>query len=411
MEASTKLIIATQFYPPDASTTAVYLGKIAEGLAAENKVIVVSATPNSSACGTNPANNPAVIEVRSWNPKKSALIKRGIAVCALAVRMFFSIVKRTRSKDIVFCVTTPFTLPYAVVLAAKLRRATTMLLIYDLYPEALEAAGFVRSTSVAARLLRFANALLFRHLDTIVVIGRDVPPLLARYPGVAPGKIQFIPNWVLLPIAYREIDPRNRFRTQLSSKFIVGLSGNLGFTHAPATVFEAAKLLKFEKDIHFILSGWGVGWKELNDLVALERLDNITMLNPVPHQELVEFLSAADVWVIPYRRNIAGVSIPSRLYNLLAVGRPVIVAAELHSEAAIELSEEAIGWVVPPEDPLQLARTIREAATDRWSTNQKGVRAAVVAQKYSEEATLMRYREVVSALKKGSIAPAPSPSV
>ncbi len=84
------------------------------------------------------------------------------------------------------------------------------MLIYDLYPEALEAAGFVKSTSVAVRLLRFANTLMFRRLDSIVVIGRDVPPLLARYPGVTPDKIQLIPNWVLLLIAYREIDPRNR---------------------------------------------------------------------------------------------------------------------------------------------------------------------------------------------------------
>jgi colanic acid biosynthesis glycosyl transferase WcaI len=167
--------------------------------------------------------------------------------------------------------------------------------------------------------------------------------------------------------------------------------------------------LRSERNIHFILSGWGVGWKELNDLVALERLDNVTMLNPAPQEQLIEFLSAADVWVIPYRRNIAGVSIPSRLYNLLAIGRPVIVAAESHSEAAIELSEETIGWVVPPEDPPQLARTIREAAADRRATNQKGLRAAVVAQKYSEEAALTRYREVVSALKKGDIAPAQSP--
>ena len=400
METSAKLIIATQFYPPDTSTTAVYLGKIAEGLAAENNVIVISATPNSSSRSGNVASNPTVIEIASWNPNKSALIQRGIAVCALAVRMFFSVVKRTGSKDIVFCVTTPFTLPYGVVLAAKLRRATALLLIYDLYPEALEAAGFVKSTSVAARLLRFANTLLFRRLDSIVVIGRDVPPLLARYPGVAQDKIQFIPNWVLLPIAYREIDPRNRFRAQLNSKFVVGLSGNLGFTHAPATLFEAAKLLKAEKDIHFVLSGWGVGWKELNALVALEKLENVTMLNPVPQEDLVEFLSAADVWVIPYRRNIAGVSIPSRLYNLLAVGRPVIVAAEAHSEAAIELSEEAIGWVVPPEDPQQLACTIREAARDRSATRQKGLRAAIVAEKYSEEAALMRYRMVVSSLKE-----------
>jgi colanic acid biosynthesis glycosyl transferase WcaI len=402
MENATKLILATEFYPPDTSTTAVYLGKIAQGLATENDVVVIAATPDASSRGKAAGSNPAVIELQSWNPDKSALVRRAIAICALAARMFFSVIRRARPNDIVFCVTTPFTLPYGVVLAAKLRGAATLLLIYDLYPEALEAAGFVKSTSITARLLRFANGLLFRQLDSIVVIGRDVPPLLARYKGVAPDKIELIPNWVLLPIAYRAIDSRNRFRAALESKFVVGLSGNLGFTHAPATVFEAARLLKAEKDIHFVLSGWGVGWKELNELAAREQLDNVTILDPVPQEELVEFLSAADVWVIPYRRNVAGVSIPSRLYNLLAVGRPVIVAAEAHSEAAIELDEEAIGWVVPPEDPPQLARAIMEAASDRSATAQKGRRAAVVAEKYGEEAALEQYRSVVRALKKRS---------
>ena len=82
-------------------------------------------------------------------------------------------------------------------------------------------------------------------------------------------------------------------------------------------------------------------------------------------------LSAADLWVIPYRRNIAGVSIPSRLYNLLAVGRPIVVASEKNSEGALVLDEEAIGWVVPPEDPVELARAIREAARDRRATTEK----------------------------------------
>jgi len=87
----------------------------------------------------------------------------------------------------------------------------------------------------------------------------------------------------------------------------------------------------------------------------------------------------------PYRRNTAGVSIPSRLYYLLAIGRSVTVGAESHSEAAIVLSEEAIGWVMPPEDSMQLARAIKEATQDPHATRQKGRRAAVVAQKYSGE--------------------------
>jgi glycosyltransferase involved in cell wall biosynthesis len=396
MDNSAKLIIATQFYPPDTSTTAVYLGKIANTLAVDHQVVVVSATPGAGSRRASPPDNPVVVEIRNWSPRKSALLQRAAAVCLLAARMFFSVLKRARSKDVVFCVTTPFTLPYTVLLAAKLRGSATMLLIYDLYPEALEAAGLIESRSFAARLIRFTNALLFRRLDAIVVIGRDVPPLILKYPGVEPDKLQFIPNWALIPIGYRPVDPSSRFRAPDASKFIVGLSGNLGFTHSPATVFEAAKILQAEKDIHFMLSGWGVGWKELNDLFARQRLDNVTIVSPVSDDEVIEFLSAADLWIIPYRRNIAGVSIPSRLYNILAVGRPVIVAAEANSEGALVLSEEAIGWVVPPENPIELARAIREGARDRSATAEKGIRAAGVAQKYREETALADYRQVVS---------------
>lgn len=400
MHNSARLILATQFYPPDTSTTAVYLGKIADTLASDSQVVVISATPNPDSLSADPRSNPAIVEIRNWSPRKSALVQRAAAVCLLAVQMFFSVLRRATSSDVVFCVTSPFTLPYTVLLAAKLRGAATLLLIYDLYPEALEAAGLIHSRSFAARLIRFANTFLFRSLDAIVVIGRDVPPLLLKYPGVKPDKLQIIPNWPLIPIGYREIDPSSRFRAPDASKFFVGLSGNLGFTHSPATVFEAARLLESENDIHFILSGWGVGWKELNDLFAQQRLANVTILSPVPEDELIEFLSAADLWVIPYRRDTAGVSIPSRLYNLLAVGRPVVVASETNSEGALVLDEEAIGWVVPPEDPVELARAIREAARDRQATTEKGIRAADVAHKYREEAALALYRRVVSDVKQ-----------
>lgn len=394
MATSAKLIIAAQFYPPDTTTTAVYVGKIAEDLARDRQVVVISATPGSGTTGQT--GKPEVVEIKNWNPRKSAIVQRAAAICLLAAQMFFSVLRRARSGDTVFCVTTPFTLPYTVLLAARLRGAKTMLLIYDLYPEALEAANMVRPNSLAVRLIRFANTLLFRRLDAIVVIGRDVPPLIEKYRGVTADQLRYIPNWPLTSIGHRKIDPASRFRTPDSSRFIVGLSGNLGFTHDPVTVFEAARLLRDQKDIHFVLSGWGVGWATLNDLYANERLENVTILKPVPEDELVELLSAADLWVIPYRRHVAGVSIPSRLYNILAIGRPVMITSEANSEGALVLDEEAIGWVIPPENPAELARAIREAASDRQSTKDKGVRAAVVAEKYREDIALARYRQAVS---------------
>jgi glycosyltransferase involved in cell wall biosynthesis len=387
-----KILVVSQHFPPDPTTTATYIGDIARALAADRRVVVLSASAHSA---TGPGANPEVIEIAFPATPKDALARRALAVLLLAVRMFAATLRRAARQDVVFCVTTPFTLPYGVMFAARLRGAATVLLIYDLYPEALQAAGLAKQTSLTARLIRLANGVLFRALDAIVTIGRDVEPLLLAYKGVTPDKIHFIPNWTLLPPGYREVAAGNRFRAGHASRLVVGLSGNLGFTHDAKTVFAAARLLRDNGDIHFLLSGWGVGWNELDELQAKEQLANVTLLAPVPQDDLVEFLSAADVWVIPYRRNIAGVSIPSRLYNLLAIGRAIIVAAEPAAEAALVIGEENIGWVVPPETPAALADAILQAAADRADVTAKGRRAATAAAKYGPDVALARYRDVI----------------
>src|SRR6201995_174416 len=204
-----KILGVSQHYPPDPTTTATYIGDIARALAAEHRVIVLSGSPHSASGETA---NPQVIEIAGAAAAKDALVRRAIAISWLAIRMFVATLRRAARQDAVFCVTTPFTLPYGVMLAARLRGAATVLLIYDLYPEALQAAGLASPSSLTARLIRSANALLFRRLDAIITIGRDVAPLLLAYGGVAREKIHFIPNWTLLPAARRAVTADNRFR-------------------------------------------------------------------------------------------------------------------------------------------------------------------------------------------------------
>ena len=393
MQAPGKIVIVSQHFAPDPTTTATYLTAIARGLSSNFDVLVISGTAHSAS--QFPSENPRVVEVAAWAPKKTALVRRIIAIVFFSVKTFFATFRHITKNDVVLCVTTPFTLPYSVTLAAKLRKASAALLIYDLYPEALVIAGLVQPRSLVAKMIRFANGVLFRALDAIITIGRDVEPVLLTYKGVESQQIKFIPNWALLPIGYRDIALDNRFRRGYSEKFVVGLSGNLGFTHSPNTVYDAARLLEDNTDVHILLSGWGSGWKQLIDHHAKTSLSNVTLMEPVSDSELEEFLSAADVWVIPYRRNVAGVSIPSRIYNLLAVGRAVIVAAETNSEAALMLKEENIGWIVKPEDPFDLAEVIRAAAADREETMAKGRRASVAAQRYTYDLAIASYQQII----------------
>jgi glycosyltransferase involved in cell wall biosynthesis len=396
IRAPGKIVIVSQYFAPDTSTTATYLTAIADGLRTDFEVLVISGTAHSAWAASAKTAQTGVVEVGTSMPAKDALVRRALAMVLLSTKMFFATLKHVTKNDVVLSVTTPFTLPYTVALATRLRGASAVLLIYDLYPEVLVVAGLVQPTSLVARTVRFANGLLFGALDAIITIGRDAEALLLAYKSVGSSKIKFIPNWALLPIGYREITDSNSFRRRFTGKLIVGLSGNLGFTHSANTVYEAAELLKDEKDIQIVLSGWGSGWRQLTELYAKAPLENVTLMDPVPESELEEFLAAADVWLIPYRRNVAGVSVPSRIYNLLAVGRPVIVAAEAHSEAALMLKEEDIGWVVRPEDPRDLAAAIRSAASDRDETSAKGRRAALTAQRYTYDRAIASYRQVMS---------------
>ncbi len=177
------------------------------------KTVVLSGTPLLCQARRGRSGIPAVIEIANWKPPKHALAKRVVASSALAMQMFWAVYRRARRGDVVMSVTSPFTLPYAITLAARLRGAKTALLIYDLYPEALEVAGVARRTSLIARTLRLANSWLFRSLSAIFVIGRDVAPLLLRYhPGECREDPFRLPNWTLLPIGL----PRARVTTTAS---------------------------------------------------------------------------------------------------------------------------------------------------------------------------------------------------
>jgi glycosyltransferase involved in cell wall biosynthesis len=296
----------------------------------------------------------------------------------------------------VLTVTAPFMLPYAIAFAAWLKSAKSALIMHDLYPDVLVMAGLIGKRSLVSSAIRGANALMFRMLDAVITIGRDTERLLLRYRGVTPRKIHFIPNWATLAPAVRPIAADNPYRRNSPAPFVVGLSGNLGFTHDPVVVFEAARLLSHEPDIHFLLSGWGVGYERLKQLQSDARLANVTLVDRVADSGLEAFLAAADAWIIPYRNNVAGVSVPSRFYNLLAVGRPVILVSEPDAEAAMTVRENNLGWVVRPGMADELAAAIRNASVSADAS--MAARGVAASGAFTLDRAMAGYSELVDEL-------------
>jgi putative colanic acid biosynthesis glycosyltransferase WcaI len=393
---SQKVVIVSQHYAPDPSTTASIITAIATHLAKAFEVLVLSGTSGAPPRARQDADRPIVVEIKNSIPKKTELMKRALFEAIFAIRTFKALLKKLNRGDVVLTVTAPFSLPYAVTAAARIRRAKTILILHDLYPDVPVMAGLLQPTSIATKIIRAANGRLFRALNRIVIIGRDMEDLLMRYKGMTRDKIIFIPNWATLTPGVRPIASGSVYRNQSNAAFVVGLSGNLGFTHDPDVVFDAALLLQNDSSIHFLLSGWGMGFERLKARQADAALTNITLVDRVPEDRLEEFLSAADIWIIPYRRNVAGVSVPSRFYNLLAVGRPVLIISEPDAEAALTVKEDRLGWVVTPGDARELAATIKIASSEE--NGSKGARAAEKAIQFSEGNALAKFHSLVERL-------------
>lgn len=400
MPKSGKVVVVSQHYPPDPSTTAAIVAAISERVARQAEVVVLSGTPGSAAASST--GKPEVVEIGKRLPDKARLLKRAMAELWFTARTFVAMLTKLRRGDVTVTVPAPFMLPYAFAAAAKLKGARSVLIMHDLYPDVLVMAGLLKPESLLAKTMHALNAPMFRALDAVVIIGRDTEKLLLRYRGMTSNKMHFIPNWATLAPGFRTIAPDNPYRRALSARYVVGLSGNLGLTHDPVIVFGAARLLRDNGDIHFLLSGWGVGFEQLKAMQAEAALPNVTLVGRVEDAQLEAFLSAADAWIIPYRKNVAGVSVPSRFYNLLAIGRPVILVSEADAEAALTVTEHDVGWVVEPGNARQLADTISTAAASADPT--QAARAVEVSRRYDFEAAMAAYGGLIRDLASGKSA-------
>ena len=396
MQLPGKIVVASQHYPPDPSTTAIIMAEIACRLAAGHEVLVLSGSPGALSDSQTSPGKPRIVAIKNRMTGKTALMRRAAAELLFVLRCFIALVRRLKRGDVVVTVTAPFMLPYAVAAAARLRGARSALILHDLFPDVLVMAGLLKPHSIVTTAMRAANSVLFRALDVVITIGRDAERPLLSYRGMTRSKIRFIPNWATLAPGTRPITPDNPFRKALSARFIVGLSGNLGFTHDPEIVFEAARYLKDEPDIHFLLSGWGIGFDRLKQLQTEANLPNVSFVGRVEDAELEALLASANLWIIPYRKNVAGISVPSRFYNLLAVGRPVVLVSEPEAEAALTVAEGELGWVVAPGRADQLADTIRAAAASRDVAMAE--RAVKAAAKFDRSVAMNAYAAIAREL-------------
>jgi len=400
-----RVFILSELYFPDDSATGYVLGHLAEGLAPFYDVhVLCGQSSRQSSNGRSTVREElhgVTIErcVTTFFDKDIVMLRLINLVticCSILMKALFSL----KQGDVAIVVTNPPPLPSVALLAARMRRARCVLLVHDVYPEVLVATGLLRNDSFLLGLLRWLNRRLYPRFERVIVLGRDMQRLIENRFMPEGKKATIITNWADIETISPKPRKENRLLKQLGLEdhFVIQYSGNMGRTHGLETILEAAVLLQEEGSIHFLLIGSGAKRRGVETYLASARLKNVSLLPLQLRQELTETLNACDVAIISFIKGIAGISVPSRMYNIMAAGKPIIAVADDDSELALVVREERIGWVVRPGDKAALVDAIRSAQSAPRKLKEMSERASAAALKYSRSQVLESYRCLIDAL-------------
>jgi glycosyltransferase involved in cell wall biosynthesis len=316
----------------------------------------------------------------------------------LNVSALFKGLLRFRIGDRVLVVTTPPMMPFAASFAALCRGASYTLLIHDNYPELLFAVGKAKENSLFSRVWNFFNRSLFKYAAKVIVVGRDMQELVTAKTAGFSVPIVVIPNWAELDTVSPQSRSENKLLADLglADKFVFLYAGNMGHPNDLETIISCVEKLKDTDHIHFSFLGSGVKESWLRKTIEDRGLTNVTILKPQPRSEQIVFLNACDVALVSLVKKMRGVSMPSRTYNILAAGKPILALTDSGSEIAKVIEEEQVGWTVPPNEPELLVATIKEIYAKRSDLEVLGLNARNAALgKYSLSIAIERYRSEI----------------
>lgn len=392
-------------YWPDGEATGQLLTELTEDLAARLEVTVVAGQPN-----TNPSGEPYITtgaEVRNgvrvlrvphtrfpkgWLPGRA--VNFVTFVLAAAIRSTVC-----RRQDVVVVETDPFLLALVGVVLRLRHRASLVVYLQDIHPDVGIAVGRLRETALT-RVLRRLLAAAYRSADRVIVLSEDMRQTLRGW-RIPDAKIIRVPNWVDAD-AVRPAAGPNRFRGRAgipAEAFVVMYSGNLGMTQRLDVVLDAAERLRDHPEILFAFVGGGAAEAGLKAEALRRSLSNVRFFPYQPKAELGDSLSAADLHVISIDPAALPYLMPSKLYGILAAGRPVIATVPTGTELADEIVRHGVGFVVPPGDAEAFAAAVASASKDRDGLREYGTRARRLAEReYHRPVVTARFADLLATL-------------
>ena len=398
-----RLLVLNQYYWPGNEATARLLTDLCAALSVDFEITVVTGRLRDAAetAGTETRNGVRIVRVSSTALDRRQLVPRAVNYVTFLVQALRAGLAAGRP-DAILCMTDPPVIGDVGLVLARRFRVPFVVISQDVFPEIAIELGRLENPLVIGLLRRTIQAYLKR-ADRIVAIGTTMQERLEGK-GVDPGRLRVIPNWVdtskIVP-AGKDNDWARANR--LVDRFVVMHSGNIGHAQDLETLIRAGTFLRDLDDLSIVIIGAGARQQDLRRSANVLEVDNVLFLGYQEEDLLAQSLSAADVHFVGLSLGLAGYVVPSRLYGILAAGRPVLAAVEEASETAGVVRAADCGVVLPPGRPDRLAALIRAAHDGELDLEGMGARARTYAvNEATLEVAMTRYRGVLAELVDGS---------
>lgn len=402
------ILFLTHYYPPESNAPANRVAALAKAwVAAGNEVTVVTCTPNHPGGRPFPGyrnpgffketmNGVTVLRLGTFLAPNEGVGRRGLNFVSYLFAVAANLHRLPRA-DVVISTSPQFFAGLAGAVVSRVQRRPWILEIRDIWPESISTVGAMKR-GLVLRMLEWLERWAYRSATQVVVVSRAFIPHIQER-GKVRRPVKVIENGADLDLFG---EPRDgtafRRRQGLEGKVVFGYVGTHGMAHGLHCLLNAAELTRNDPQIAYLLVGGGA---ERNRLVELHRelkLDNVVMLDHLPRRHLPEVWAAIDVSVILLRRSaLFRRVIPSKMFEAMALARPIIVGVDGEARSIIEQGD--CGVFFEPEDVTALVRTVRQLAEDTELRHRLGENGRRFVRRHYDRKTLAaRYLEIIASV-------------
>jgi len=341
MKPNRYLLVSEYYYPVDTST-GYYMSEIANYLY-DKKINIKVITTNTHYRNNHKhfaiVDKVPVLRIPISKNKSKRKILNILASIKISILLSISVKKTIKKDDSLILVTNPPFLLLFIRLFIRIKKQNTVLIIHDFFPFNLISTKFLKRESILYKLLCNFYISIYRSVKKTIVLGRDMAEFHKKVIGT--DSVFIVPNWADTDKVY-PISKQNTslFQTlKQKSKLIIQFAGNIGLAQDIDSILLLAKAC-INLDILFLFIGDG---KESGKVKAFSG-SNILYIPFIDKSEQNNFLNCADIGLVSLREGMEGLGVPSRAYNILAAGKPILYIGNPNGEIARLVIEDKCGW-------------------------------------------------------------------